>query len=270
MLIDTHAHLYLKHFDGDREAAVQRAREAGVEAILLPSVDRESVHAALALGEAFPGLCFAMAGVHPSYVREATDADWREIEKLAARPEVVAIGESGIDYYWDRSFDELQHDFLRRHVRLAIETGKPLVLHNRDKQGRDESSRDLVALVREERDAHPDGNRLEGVFHCFGPPNWLAAEVMALGFHVGLGGSLTFKNGGVPEAVADVPLERIVLETDAPYLAPVPHRGKHNEPAYVRLVAERLAALRGMDVETVEMVTTANARRLFGLPLEII
>ncbi|MDX1530350.1 MAG: TatD family hydrolase, partial [Rhodothermales bacterium] len=140
------------------------------------------------------------------------------------------------------------------------------VLHNRDKQGQDASSHTLVDVLREERKAHPDGARLRGVFHCFGGPPWLADAVLDLGFHVGLGGTLTFKNGGVPEAIEAVPLERIVLETDAPYLAPEPYRGKRNEPAFVRHVAERLAEVRRVSFEEVAAQTTENARALFRLP----
>ena len=175
----------------------------------------------------------------------------------------MAVGETGLDYYWTRDHIDAQHASLREHARIAMETGKPLVLHNRDKQGSDECSQDLLRLLREARDTHE--GTLRGVFHCFSGPAWLAPEVLDLGFHIGLGGTLTFKNGGVPDAVADVPLDRIVLETDAPYLAPAPNRGKRNEPAYVRLVAETLAELRGLSVGEVEEATTANARALFAL-----
>ncbi len=266
MLIDTHAHVYHDRFADDLAAVIERARAAGVGAVLLPAIDVASIRAALDLAEQHPGFFYAMAALHPSEVQSATDADFETVAELAARPGVVAVGESGLDYYWDRSFNAKQHDFLRRHARLAIERDLPLVLHNRDEKGSDAASEDLVRILQEERDRYPQGERLRGVFHCFGGPPWLAEAVLELGFHVGLGGTLTFKNGGVPEAVADVPLERIVLETDAPYLAPAPHRGKRNEPAYVRLVAERLAAVRGLPVEEVERATTANARALFGLP----
>lgn len=266
MLVDTHAHLYLDRFAADEDAVIQRASAAGVSTILLPAIDVPSVHAALALCDRQPGTCFAMVALHPSAVKEATDDHFEEITRLAAHEHVVAIGESGLDYYWDQSYDQKQHDYLRRHARLAIETDLPLVLHDRDKQNSDRSSRDLVRILAEEKAAHPAGDRLRGVFHCFGPPQWLASEVMALGFHIGIGGTLTYKNSGVADAIAEVPLDRIVLETDAPYLAPVPHRGKRNEPAYVRLVAERLAEVRGLSLDDVARATTAAARALFALP----
>ncbi|MEM1041090.1 MAG: TatD family hydrolase [Bacteroidota bacterium] len=263
MLIDTHAHVYLGRFDDDRDAVVERAKAAGVTAVLLPAIDVPSVHAALGLCEQHPGFFRAMAALHPSEVKDATDADFAEVEALCDRPEVVAVGESGLDYYWDRSFNAKQQAYLRRHARLAVRRDLPLVLHNRDEKGSDAASRDLVDILREVK-TEPGGERLRGVFHCFGGPPWLAEAVLDLGFHVGLGGTLTFKNGGVPEAIDAVPLDRIILETDAPYLAPVPHRGKRNEPAYVRLVAEKLAAVRSIEVEEVEAATTANAEALFG------
>ena len=265
MLVDTHCHLYLARFDADRDAVVARAREAGVTTILQPAIDVPSVHAALELCGRYDGL-YAMAALHPTETKDATEADLDAVAALCARPEVVAVGESGLDYYWDRSFVAKQQDVLRWHARLAIEADLPLVLHNRDRQGQTGSSDDLVRILAEEAAAAPAGRRLFGVFHCFGGTPDFARAVLDLGFHLGLGGTLTYKNGGVPEAIADVPLERIVLETDAPFLAPVPHRGERNEPAHVRLVAERLAALRDLPVDEVARVTTETARALFKLP----
>ncbi len=263
-LIDTHAHVYLDRFDADRDAMIERAKAAGITAVVLPAIDVPSIHAALALCEQYPGFFWAMAALHPSEVKDATDADFAEVEALCDRPEVVAVGESGLDYYWDRSFNAKQQDYLRRHARLAVKRDLPLILHNRDQQGSDAASLDLVDILKEIK-AGPGGERLRGIFHCFGGPVWLANDVLDLGFHVGLGGTLTFKNGGVPETIENVPLDRIVLETDAPFLAPTPHRGKRNEPAYVRLVAEKLAEVRGLSIEEVEAATTANARTLFDL-----
>ncbi len=265
MLVDTHCHLYLDRFDADRDAVVARAHAAGVTTILQPAIDVASIHAAIALCARYPGV-YAMAALHPSETQAATEQELDEVAALCARPEVMAVGESGLDYYWDRSFKPKQQDVLRRHARIALAHGLPLVLHNRDQAGAQDSSDDLVRILSEEAVAAPSGQQLCGVFHCFGGLPAFARAVLDLGFHVGLGGSLTFKNGGVPEAIADVPLDRIVLETDAPFLAPVPHRGKRNEPAHTRLVAERLAALRDLPVEEVARVTTATARALFKLP----
>ena len=263
MLVDTHAHLYLDAFDGDRDAVVARARRAGVGAIVQPAVDVASVDAALALCDAYDGV-WAMAALHPTYVADAAPDALDRIEAALADPRVLAVGESGLDYYWGREHEEAQRASLRAHARLAVRHGLPLVLHNRDVKGSDDASRDLVQILREVQ--AEGGAALGGVFHCFGGPPWLAAEVLDLGFHVGLGGTLTFKNAGVAEAVADVPLDRIVLETDAPYLAPAPHRGKRNEPAYTALVAQRLAEVRGLSVEEVAEQTAATARALFAVP----
>ena len=268
VLVDTHAHLYLDAFDGDRDAAVARARGGGVEAILQPAVDVASISAALALCDRYPGV-WAMAALHPTYVADAAPDALAHVEAALGDDRVLAVGESGLDYYWSRDHEEAQRDSLRAHARLAARHGLPLVLHNRDVKGSDDASRDLVQILKEvqaEGGAGEGGVALGGVFHCFGGPSWLAAEVLDLGFHVGLGGTLTFKNAGVAEAVADVSLDRVVLETDAPYLAPAPHRGKRNEPAYTALVAQRLAEVRGLSVGEVAERTTATARALFALP----
>ena len=206
-----------------------------------------------------------MAALHPTETKLATDADLAGIESFCDDPHVVAVGESGLDYYWDQSYIPKQQDVLRFHARLAIEKDLPLVLHNRDKQNQTDSSDDLVRILREEQATAPAGTRLFGVFHCFGGSPEFAQAVVDLGFHVGIGGTLTFKNGGVPGAIADVPLDRIVLETDAPFLAPVPNRGKRNEPAYTQLVAERLSEVRVIAVDEIVKATTANARKLFKL-----
>lgn len=258
MLIDTHTHIYHRRFEDDLEAVMERAREAGVAYLFLSAIDVPSIHQALELCERYEGV-YAMAALHPSETKEATDADFDEVIALCDHPRVVAVGESGLDYYWDRSFDERQHDFFRRHIRLAIDKDLPLILHNR------EASEDLVRILREERSASAAPERLRGIFHCFGGPASLAEAADALGFMIGVGGTLTFKNSGVDEAVRGVSMANIVLETDAPFLAPVPFRGKRNEPAYVRYVAEKLAEVKELSVEEVERITSANALRLFGL-----
>jgi TatD DNase family protein len=265
VLVDTHAHLYLPQFADEESAVVDRALEAGVHYIILPAIDVASVDAALAMCDRHPGVVFAMAALHPSAVQGATPADMNAVEQALADDRVVAVGESGLDYYWDQSYVQKQQEYLRLHARLAIEHDLPVVLHNRDQNGSEATSRDLVRILGEEGRAHSRGRRLRGVFHCFGPPVWLAHEVMQLGFHIGIGGTFTYKNSGVAEAIAEVPLDRIVLETDAPYLAPTPHRGKRNEPANVRIVAEHLARARGISIDEVAATTTATARSLFGI-----
>lgn len=264
MLIDTHAHIYLDRFKQDLPEVLARARSQGIERIVMPAIDVPSIHDALALCDRYDGL-YAMAALHPTHTQNATDADFEAVADLCDDPRVVAVGESGLDYYWDRTYDAIQHDFFRRHIRLAIEKDMPLILHLRDKQGRDEVHCDIVRLLREERDASDAPDNLRGIFHCFTGPVWLAEEAIDLGFLLGLGGVLTFKNSGLDAIIRDVPLDHLVLETDAPYLAPVPYRGKRNEPSYTRYVAEKLAEVKEVSIDDVGRVTTANAVALFGI-----
>ena len=258
MLTDTHVHIYDRQFDGDRPEAIQRAFDAGVTRMILPAIDIDSIHQAIDLCERFPGL-YAMSALHPSETRDAADRDFDEVRALCLHPKVVAVGETGLDYFRDRSFDDAQQEFLRRHIRLAVELDLPLVFHNR------EAGVDLVRILEEERSRADNPERLRGVFHCFGGPPDLAAAVERLGFHYGIGGTLTFRNSGVADVVRMLPLERIVLETDAPYLAPAPHRGKRNEPAFLPLVARKLAETKGVDFSEVAAASTRNAEVLFGL-----
>lgn len=264
MLVDTHAHLYLPPFDADRDAVVARAHEAGVTRILMPAIDVASIALALALCDRYDGL-FAMAALHPCHVAEAAEGDLGRVTEALADPRVIAVGETGLDYYWSRDAIDAQHASLRAHARLAMDQNLPIVLHTRDAAGETACLADALGILRDERERHPKGDRLRGVFHCFGGPADLVPEILDLELYVGLGGTLTFKNGGVAEAIAEVPLDRIVLETDAPYLSPAPHRGTRNEPGRTRVVAERLAEVRGLSVEAVAEQTTRNAERLFGL-----
>jgi TatD DNase family protein len=265
MLIDTHAHLYLDAFQSDRDAMLQRARDAGVAHIVLPAIDVASIHRALDLCARHDGV-FAMAALHPSETKEATEADLEAVGALCDHERVVAVGETGLDYYWDRSFDDRQQAFLRRHVRLAIEKDLPLILHTRDRRDGAEVCADVLAILRAERAASPHPERLRGIFHCYSGTPGVPAEAAALGFLLGIGGTVTFKNSGVAEALREVPMAQIVLETDAPFLAPVPFRGKRNESAYVRYVAEKVAEVKGLAVDEVARITSANARALFRLP----
>lgn len=259
MLIDTHAHLYLEQFDEDRDAVVERARDAGVETIVMPAIDVPSIQQAVTLSEAYDGL-YAMAALHPSETEDATEADFELVKEWCDHPAVVAVGESGLDYYWDRSFEERQKQFFRRHIRLAIEVDLPLVIHNR------EATEDILAILRDEREKTETPERMRGILHCYVDPPEVAEEAWDLGFYVGVGGIMTFSNSEVDRYVEDVPLEHIVVETDSPYLAPEPERGERNEPAYVRHVADTLARVQDVPVEEVEAVTTANARAIYELP----
>jgi len=258
MLIDTHAHLYLDAFAEDREKVLMRARDAGVDTIVMPAIDADSIRQAVALCETHDGL-YAMAGLHPSETESATDADFDAVREWCEHPSVVAVGESGLDYYWDRSFDDRQHRFFRRHIRLAIAADLPLVIHNR------EATDDILNILAEERDRSDAPERLRGILHCYVDPPAVAERAWALGFYVGVGGILTFSNSDVDEYVKEVPLDHIVVETDSPYLAPEPNRGDRNEPAYVRHVADHLARTKEKPIQEVERVTTESARDIYEL-----
>ncbi|RMF28925.1 MAG: TatD family deoxyribonuclease [Bacteroidetes bacterium] len=253
MLIDTHAHLYLPQFDPDREEVLARAKAAGVGRVYLPNIDMSSVEALLELEAAEPDFCFPMMGLHPCSVKADWERELAGVERWLSERPFVAVGEIGLDLYWDESTLAAQREAFRRQVRWAKELGLPIVIHSR------EATRQVLDLLQEEHD-----ERLRGIFHCFSGSAEEARETVELGFYLGIGGVLTFKNAGLREAIADIPLEWLVLETDAPYLAPMPYRGKRNESAYVRLVAERLAALKNRPLEEVEAQTTANALKIFG------
>ncbi len=263
MLIDTHAHLYDDQFVHDLDDVFLRANRAGVERIILPAVDVASVHQALNLCIKYEGV-YAMVGIHPTYVLDATDQDFDELESLCNEPKVIAVGESGLDYFWDKYYSERQPEFFARHIQLSVETQLPLVIHLRDKKHCDRAHRDAIEILERELLAHSEGHP-GGIFHCFTGPDWLPRAAARLGFHLGVGGAVTFKNSGVAEMLNSVSLSQIVLETDAPYMSPVPHRGKRNEPARIALIAQKVAELKKRTIAEVAEITSANARQLFKL-----
>ncbi|HEX2617399.1 MAG TPA: TatD family hydrolase [Flavobacteriales bacterium] len=253
MFIDTHAHLYHKQFAGDRDAMLQRALDAGVGKLFLPNIDSESVEAMHALCDARPELCFPMMGVHPCSITEDPSAELEAAERLLRERRYWAVGEIGIDLYWDKTFLKQQQDAFRTQVRWAKELGLPVVIHCR------ESFAETIAIVEEEHDS-----RLRGVFHCFTSTPEEGRRILALdGFYLGIGGVLTYPKSGLAATMAVLGPERCVLETDAPYLAPVPHRGKRNESSYIPLVAQALATATGRPLADIERLTTANAEALF-------
>ena len=258
MFIDTHAHLYLEQFENDFEDVLLHARSCGVEIIVMPAIDIPSIEKAIDLCERNDGM-YAMAALHPSAVRDASDEDFLRVAELCDSPHVVAIGETGLDYYWDRSFDTKQQDYVQRHIRLAIECDLPIVFHNR------EATSDLLRIVEKERSSSSTPARLRGIFHCFTGSAEEAQHMWDLGFYLGIGGIVTFKNAGLNDVIRHIPLDRVVLETDAPYLAPAPYRGKRNEPAYVQLVAQKIASTKNVSVDHVADATTNNAKGLFHI-----
>ncbi|ULQ51075.1 TatD family hydrolase [Flavihumibacter fluvii] len=251
-LIDTHAHLYLEEFGPDIDGVLKRGADAGVERFYLPAIDSSEHERMLALEAAFPGKCLAMMGLHPCYVKENVEEELALVESWLAKRPFAAVGEIGLDFYWDRSFEAQQYDAFRRQVRLAKQYQLPIVIHSRN------STQECIELVKEEQDGH-----LTGVFHCFSGSYELAKEVIKTGFYLGIGGVVTYKNAGLPAVLARLGLDNLVLETDAPYLTPVPFRGKRNESSYLTYVVDKLAGIFQVPAEEVARKTTANARTLF-------
>ena len=255
MLIDTHAHLDSRKFDTDREAVIQRALDAGIQTIINVGFNRETIPTTMALAEKYPFI-YAAVGWHPTdAIDMKLEEDLAWIESLCSHPKVVAIGEIGLDYYWDTSPKELQHTVFREQIRLAKRLKKPIVIHNRD------AHEDVMRILREEK-----AEECGGVMHCFSG-SWETAKLcLNMNFDISFGGPVTFLNARVPkEVLAKVPLDRLLLETDCPYLAPHPHRGKRNEPAYVSLVAQAAAEIKGLSVEEISRITSENAKARFQI-----
>ena len=253
MLFDTHAHYDDERFDGDREALLAGMPEKNVGLIVNPGCDISSSRTAVALAESFD-FVYAAVGIHPENCRDFEPGMIDRLRQMAKNPRVVAIGEIGLDYYWaENPPRELQQEVLRRQLRLAEELGLPVIIHDRDAHG------DTLEIVRE-------FSRVRGVFHCFAGSTEMARELIKMGWMLSFNGAVTFKNAKkAPEVIAAVPLEKLIIETDAPYLTPVPHRGERNDSSYVRLVAEKIAQIKGLTPEEVEKATWENGRRFFGV-----
>jgi TatD DNase family protein len=252
-LIDTHAHLDEEAFRPDRADVIGRARETGLEHVVTIGTTAASSRLAVEIAQANP-LVYAAVGIQPNYVSEAAPDDWDIIAELVTQPKVVAIGETGLDRYWDKAPFDLQVEYFARHMALARKHDLPFVVHCR------EAEKDVVAQLRA---AAADGP-LQGVMHSFSGDFETALACVELGLYISFAGMVTFKKNDALRAVAaQIPLNRLLIETDSPYLAPVPYRGKRNEPAYVRHTAECLAGIRNMSLDEIAELTTANARRLF-------
>ncbi|NOH96183.1 TatD family hydrolase [Vibrio sp. 99-70-13A1] len=253
-MIDTHAHIYASEFDNDREEVVQRALAQGIDTILLPNIDLDSIEPMLNTEKQFPDVCRSMMGLHPCYVDANIEQTLTTIRGWFEKHNFIAVGEIGIDLYWDKTFKAEQELAFVTQLQWAKELNLPVVIHTRD------SIQETLALLRQEQDGS-----LRGVFHCFGSSLEEAQAINALGFHLGLGGVSTFKNSGMDKVIPHLDMEYIILETDCPYLAPAPNRGKRNEPAYTNLVAKRVAELKNISLEEVDRITTDNAKKLFSL-----
>lgn len=252
-LIDTHTHLYLEQFNEDRDKVIRSAIEQGVEHMYLPNIDSGSIESMMQLAGKYPGHCFPMMGLHPTSVRENYQEELEAVKTWLGKGGFCAVGEIGIDLYWDKTFIEEQKDAFRTQVRWARDLGLPVAIHTRN------SFDEAFAILEEEHSPE-----LRGVFHCFSGNVEQAVKVTGKGFYLGIGGVLTFKNSGLEKVVQEIALEHLILETDSPFLAPAPYRGKRNESAYLRLIARKLADVRNTGLEEVAEVTTRNALTLFG------
>ena len=256
--IDTHTHLYLDAFDQDRDQVIQSALGNQVKIMLLPNIDSESVDSLHRLCDRYPGICLPMMGLHPTSVNASFEEEMQKIEKQFGQRPYVAVGETGMDLYWDRTFEREQEQAFRHQISLALANHLPVVIHSRNAAGR------IIEILEDYRES-----RLTGVFHCFSGSLSQARQIIGMGFYLGIGGVLTFKKSGLEEVVRQAGLEHLVLETDAPFLAPVPYRGKRNESAWLPLIAEKLAEVTGTTPEHIAEVTTANAQKLFALDQNI-
>jgi len=259
-LIDTHAHLNLGEYAEDQHEIIQHALKAGVIRIVTPGVTLESCLSSFELNQKYPDLFRSALGIHPTDAATWTPEVEAEFTTLSQRPDVVAIGETGLDYYWDDCPIATQHHSLRAQIRLAKKVQLPLILHVRDKKDSQAAYQDLLEILRQEQ-----AQEVGGVMHCFSGDLDFARASVELNFKLAFGGVLTFKNAPVLHQVArEIPLSELVLETDSPWLTPMPFRGKRNQPAYVRYVAEKLAELKNISLDTVAEITTQNVRQLFG------
>ena len=253
MIIDTHAHLYSKQFDNDRAAIMKRADTEGVKKIYLPAIDSETHDAMIAMEAQYPDRCFAMMGVHPCSINADFEKELAIAEEWLSKRPFCAIGEIGIDLYWEKAFFEQQKTAFIRQMHWAQDLGLPIIIHSRE-------AMDVIIDILAENTWFTEG----GILHCFTGNLEQAKRLVDLGFYLGIGGVATYKNGGLEPIIAEISLEHLVLETDAPYLAPVPFRGRRNETSYVKYVAQRISEIKITDIKEVARVTTANAEKIFS------
>ena len=252
-LIDTHTHLYDESLDSDRDEMIQRSIDAGFIKMYMPNCDSNTINGMLAIEEKWKNNCFSMMGLHPCYVKENVEEELLIVEAWLAKRKFWGVGEIGLDKYWDVTFLEQQKMAFRHQIDLALKYDLPIIIHSR------EANQDCINIVKEKQ----NGN-LNGIFHCYSGSYEQANEIIALGFYLGIGGVITFKNTKLTETIAKLGLDNIVLETDAPYLAPAPFRGKRNESSYTTFVAQKIADVLQMPLEKVVKKTTENAQKVFG------
>lgn len=254
ILTDTHCHLYSKEFEVDIEEVIQNATIEGVQKFYLPGIDSTAIESMLALEKQFPEKCIPMMGLHPCYVKNNYNEELEIVRGWLTKRVFVAIGEIGLDFYWDKTFVIQQYQAFRIQIEWAIEYRRPIVIHTRN------AMQETINLVKEYK-----SKGLSGIFHCFSGSYESAKEIIDAGFYLGIGGVVTYKNAGLAEVLTKIDLKHLVLETDAPYLTPVPFRGKRNESSYLKYVATKIAAIKQVPVEEVASITTANAEKIFAL-----
>jgi TatD DNase family protein len=256
MLIDTHSHLYLEEFKDDIDAVINRSLENEVQKIILPNINSESTNSIFELACKYSNILYPTLGLHPTSVKE----DYKkELDKIFSNDlsNIVAVGEIGIDLYWDKTFIKEQQEALEYQINIALANNIPIIIHSRNSMS---EIMDIVSLYK--------SKNLTGVFHCYSGNYQEAVKIIDMGFYLGIGGVLTYKKSHLPEIVTKIPLQNIVLETDAPYLSPVPYRGKRNEPAYIKIIAERLSELVNIEFEEVKKQTRINVNKLFKKIIE--
>jgi TatD DNase family protein len=254
MLFDTHVHLNAEQYKEDVTEVIERALAEGVSQMVVVGFDRPTIIKAIELAELYDFL-YASVGWHPVDAIDMTEDDFIWLEKLAHHPKVVALGEMGLDYYWDKSPKEIQKDVFRKQIQLARRVKLPIIIHNRD------ATADIIEILKQEK-----ADEVGGIMHCFSGSPEIAQECIKMNFYISLGGPVTFKNAKQPKKVAEiVPLDRLLIETDCPYLTPHPYRGKRNEPMFVKLVAEQIAEIKGISFDEVSKVTTENAKKIFDI-----
>lgn len=252
MFTDTHAHIYSEEFIEDLNQMIERAHAEGITNIYMPNIDSTSIDGMLTISNDHAS-CHAMIGLHPCYVKENYKTELKIMEQNLDAHSFCAVGEIGIDLYWDTTFVEEQKKAFGYQIAMSLEAGLPIVIHSRD-------SLDLTIQAVKDM----QNGKLSGIFHCFNGTSEQAQKIIDLGFYLGIGGVITYKNAGVDKIVADLPLSSMVLETDAPYLTPVPHRGKRNECAYIKIIAQKLAEIKMCPIEEIASATTFNAKNIFG------
>lgn len=252
--IDTHAHIYAEQFQKDLDTCISRAKDAGLSSILMPNIDIKSIEPMLQLEKDYPGYCIPIMGLHPCAVKENFEDDLAIIKKWLDQRDFIAVGEIGIDLYWDKTFFEQQVEAFKIQCQWAIERDVPIVIHARD------SMSELIQVVSEIKT-----EKLRGVFHCFGGTVEEANQIIDLGFYLGIGGVATFKKAGLDQVLPHIDAKHLIMETDCPYLAPVPYRGKRNECSYIPIIGEKVASYTDYSIEEIAAATTANAQNLFAL-----